>query len=61
MTAEDLWYAAHGCLHAHCSLGCQKPQPFVAADGRLLCGRCSVYDGEAVECVPCVPATCAGD
>lgn len=53
---EEEWYRAQGCQHAHCPLGCDKPQPFWV-DGKMLCGRCHAY-GRVVEVVPCLPTTC---
>ncbi len=52
------WCLANGYDHAHCPQGCEKPGPFVLADGRLICGRCAVKYGEEVEMVPCVPEVC---
>lgn len=54
----DAWYAAHACQHAHCPEGCDKPQPFLAKDGRMLCGRCAVQRKVAVEMIPCTPEVC---
>jgi hypothetical protein len=56
---EALWYESHHCSHAHCPNDCEHPQPFLAADGRLLCGRCSVYGQQAVEMLPCDEDLCA--
>jgi hypothetical protein len=57
--SEQEWYEAHGCTHAHCPRrACDKPQPQLLADGRMVCGRCLVYEGEAVEVVPCTPQAC---
>lgn len=44
--------------HCHCPLECEHPQPFTAADGRRLCGRCWHVDGVETETVPCTPAVC---
>ncbi len=55
------WYTQHNCLHAHCIRGCEKPQPDIVADGRLLCMRCLVLCGIESEMVPCTPETCEGD
>lgn len=52
------WYERHGCDHAHCPNGCEKPQPVEQPDGRPLCMRCLVYSGVEVECVPCTPEVC---
>lgn len=57
MTEQD-WYRDHNCSHAHCPDGCEHPQPFLADDGRMLCGRCAVKYGEAVEVEPCSPLNC---
>ncbi len=57
MTADEGWYAERGCTHAHCPLGCDKPQPSLVG-GRMLCMRCWVQDGIASEMIPCVPETC---
>lgn len=58
MTADE-WYAAHNCTHAHCPLDCgEHPQPFLGADGRMVCGRCAVIDGIINEMIPCNPETC---
>jgi late competence protein required for DNA uptake (superfamily II DNA/RNA helicase) len=47
--------------HYHCPLGCESPQPFAAADGRMLCGRCAFVDDEETEVFPCTPETCPGE
>lgn len=52
------WCKAHNCDHAHCPHDCDHPQPFVLADGRLVCGRCAIIDHELVEMVPCTPEHC---
>lgn len=52
------WLAAHDATHAHCQWNCEHPQPFVLADGRLVCGRCAVVERELVEMIPCSPDTC---
>lgn len=52
------WYAEHGCTHAHCPLGCEKPQPALV-DGKMLCMKCLVLTGQISEVVPCTPETCA--
>lgn len=44
--------------HYHCPLGCESPQPFVAEDGRRLCGRCAYDDEAETEVVLCTPETC---
>ncbi len=57
-TCSAEWYAANDCDHAHCQQACDKPQPFLTADGRLLCSRCWVIDGVQSEMIPCRPETC---
>jgi hypothetical protein len=52
------WCEAGGCTHAHCPDDCPHPQPFVAPDGRLLCGRCWFKYGEETEMIPCTPEIC---
>jgi hypothetical protein len=52
------WCRERGVSHAHCPYGCEHPQPFVCADGRLVCGRCAAYAGLLAEMVPCTPAVC---
>jgi hypothetical protein len=54
------WYIQHGCEHAHCPYGCEKPQPF-ELKGVLYCSRCSAERGIRVEMVPCTPETCPED
>lgn len=57
MPSPSQWYAAHGCTHAHCPTGHDKPQPFLL-DGVLLCGRCAVLEGVRSEMIPCTPEVC---
>lgn len=52
------WCEVRGVTHAHCVLHCDKPQPTLLPDGRLVCGRCLVVDGVASECVACTPDVC---
>ncbi len=58
MSKEDVWYKEHGCWHAHCPDGCEKPQPFVNEQGKMVCGRCFFKFGEVVEMIPCIPEIC---
>lgn len=44
--------------HYHCPYGCEHPQPFLLADGRLLCGRCWFVDEIETEMVLCTPELC---
>ncbi len=46
--------------HAHCPYLCEHPQPLRLPDGRLVCGRCAILDGEEVEMIPCTPEICEG-
>ena len=55
---ETKWYEEQGCTHAHCPVACEKPQPILLADGRMVCGRCLVLWGETREVIPCTPETC---
>lgn len=60
MSPYQQWCAERGVDHAHCpfcSPLCEHPQPYRAADGRLLCGRCA-FQGETTEMVACTPETC---
>jgi hypothetical protein len=47
--------------HYHCPHECEHPQPFVAEDGRRLCGRCWVRDDVKREMILCTPETCPKD
>lgn len=51
------WYTQHGCTHAHCPFGCDKPQPDMLGDD-LVCSRCLVLDGVVSIMIPCTPETC---
>ena len=53
------WYQKHGCDHAHCPFDCEHPQPFLLADGRLVCGRCAILDHVISEMIPCTPDICS--
>lgn len=57
MTPEQAWYASNGCDHAHCPVGCDKPQPRTVS-GVLVCGKCLVINGVWSEMIPCTPAAC---
>lgn len=53
------WYERNGCSHAHCPEDCENPQPILADDGELYCGRCWFVGGEVVtKMIPCRPETC---
>lgn len=56
---EQDWYGRHRCDHAHCPRECEHPQPFMLADGRLVCGLCAIIGGELIEMVPCTPEVCS--
>jgi hypothetical protein len=56
-TAKARWYAEHNCDHAHCQLGCEKPQPFFDR-GEFICGRCWFVHGLRCAMVPCQPSVC---
>jgi hypothetical protein len=61
LPVEDLytkWCREHGCHHAHCPRSCEHPQPFVATDGRLYCGRCFFVNHTYTEMEPCNPEVC---
>jgi hypothetical protein len=60
-TPMQVWYRLHGCDHAHCPNECEHPQPFLLPDGRMVCGRCAILDGQFVEMIPCTPETCGDD
>ena len=51
------WYKDNNCSHAHCPLGCEKPQPEVCG-GKLLCMKCLVLYDTLTEMVPCTPEIC---
>lgn len=53
-----LWCLARGVQHAHCPDGCDHPQPILADDGELYCGRCWVQDRVKSRMVPCTPEAC---
>jgi len=55
---ETDWYERHDCQHAHCPLGCDKPQPAHGGDGELYCMRCWVEGGVRSVMIPCRPETC---
>jgi hypothetical protein len=48
-----VWCEYHKVTHGHCPYECEHPQPIELADGRLVCGKHLMDDGEAVEMVPC--------
>jgi hypothetical protein len=54
------WCRLHGCTHAHCPRGCDKPQPAIR-EGVLYCSRCLVYEGIRSVMVPCTPTICPDD
>lgn len=37
--------------YKRCPFGCEHPQPFIAKDGRDLCGRCFFKDGLETEMI----------
>ena len=47
--------------HSHCPNDCEKPQPFIAHDGRELCGRCWFTAGIESEMISCTPEICGDD
>ena len=49
------WCEERGVSHAHCPYDCEHPQPFVAPNGKLYCGRCWVAAEMITEMVPCGP------
>lgn len=51
------WYETNDCSHAHCSMGCEKPQPEMI-DGKMLCMKCLVLYEVESECIPCSPDVC---
>ena len=58
------WCHTQGCTHAHCpicddpDMGREHPQPFLDAQGRLLCGTCWWQDRQEVLMRPCAPGQC---
>lgn len=52
------WLEENKVDHAHCIMGCEKPQPFALDDGKLYCGKHWHDDGVLMEMVPCVPEIC---
>jgi hypothetical protein len=59
-TPYTVWCINRGVTHAHCPMGCEHPQPFVAwtDTSKLLCGRCYFKFGMLTEMEPCVPEFC---
>lgn len=47
--------------HYHCPHDCESPQPFLAVDGRRLCGRCDRVDDRETEVILCTPQICPED
>jgi hypothetical protein len=55
------WCNLNDCAHGHCPQGCEHPQPQLAIDGRMICGKHFYDDNEIVEIIPCNPATCVDE
>lgn len=52
------WCKEKGVAHAHCPYDCEHPQPFIAMDGSLLCGRCWYKHQLITHMIPCTPDVC---
>lgn len=51
------WCKLNNCSHAHCTLECEHPQPFIM-DDKLYCGRCWFIRNQLTEMIACTPEVC---